>query len=106
MASVDLKDAYYSLPIHTSHQKYLKFVWMGQLYQFTVLPNGLSSGPRMFTKILKAPFSHLRKLGHVIVGYLDDSLIIGQTSQSTIQAVNDTATVLNQLGPQDLCQIY
>ena len=53
MASVDLKDAYYSVPIATSDRKYLRFFWRGQLYQFTCLPNGLSCGPRKFTKLLK-----------------------------------------------------
>ena len=37
MISVDLQDAYYSVPIHREHQKYLKFEWQGQLYQFTCL---------------------------------------------------------------------
>ena len=32
MASIDLKDAYYSVPIATVDQKYLKFLWRGKLY--------------------------------------------------------------------------
>ena len=27
MTSIDLKDAYYSVPMAVEHQKYLKFVW-------------------------------------------------------------------------------
>eukprot|EP00493_Phyllostaurus_siculus_P008838 UN08947 len=27
MASIDLKDAYYSVPIDQEHQKFLKFLW-------------------------------------------------------------------------------
>ena len=38
MASVD---AYYAVPIHTSHQKYLKFCFDGALYKYTCLLNGL-----------------------------------------------------------------
>ena len=49
MASIDLKDAYYLLPIHKDHQKFLKFKFKGTLYQYTCLPNGLSSAPRIFT---------------------------------------------------------
>ena len=63
MTLIDLKDAHYSVPIHADHHKYLKFVWKGILYKFTALPNGLFSGPRSFTKLLKAPFSQLRKPG-------------------------------------------
>ena len=31
MASVDLKDAYYSIPVHPKHRKYLMFKWEGQI---------------------------------------------------------------------------
>ena len=57
MASVDLKDAYFSVPVHSKDRKYLRFFWKGQLYEFTCLPNGLAEAPRKFTKMLKAPFS-------------------------------------------------
>ena len=73
MASVDLIDAYYSVPIHRDHQKDLKFEWQGQLYQFTCLPNGLACAPRLFTKLLKPAYSTLRKQGFQSVGYIDDS---------------------------------
>ena len=65
MASIDLRDAYYSVPIAKEHQKYLKFIWQGNLYQFTCLAQGLSSAPRLFTKLMKPVFSFLRELGHL-----------------------------------------
>ena len=52
-ASVDLKDAYYSVPISLAYQQYLSFCWDGKTYNFTCLPNGLSSAPRIFTKLMK-----------------------------------------------------
>ena len=51
MASVDLEDAYHTVAIHPEHQKYLKFEFNGGLYQYTCLPNGLASAPRIFTKL-------------------------------------------------------
>ena len=51
MASLDLKDAYYTVGVNPSHRKYLRFIWKNVLYQFTCLPNGLSSCPRKFTKL-------------------------------------------------------
>ena len=77
MASIDLCDAYYSIPISQQHQKYLKFCWQGQLYQFTCLPNGLACAPRIFTKILKPVHAKLRQQGHIIFGYIDDSYLQG-----------------------------
>ena len=46
MASIDLKDAYHSVPIATEHHKYLKFQWQGKLYNYVCFPNGLAFCPR------------------------------------------------------------
>ena len=43
MASIDLNDAYYSVRIHPSCQRYLKFCYEGSLYAYTAYPNGLAS---------------------------------------------------------------
>ena len=72
MAKIDIKDAYYSVPIKKSDQKKLKFCFDDSIYQFTVLPNGYSPGPRKFTKLLKPPLSVLRQLRVTIAAYLDD----------------------------------
>ena len=75
MASIDLRDAYYTVAIHSDHQKYLKFVANGVLYQYTCLPNGLASAPRIFTKLMKPVYSTLRSMGQIISGYIDDSYL-------------------------------
>ena len=69
LASTDLKDAYYSIPIHTNYAKYQKCFWKGQLYKLLVLPNGLCSGSRKCTKLMKPPIAILRRKGHIIVSY-------------------------------------
>ena len=56
MASVDLKRAYYSVPIHKTYQKYLTFLWKGCYYEYTCLPNGYAQAPMVFTKMLKPVF--------------------------------------------------
>ena len=73
MASIDLKDAYYSVPIISTDRKFLKFEWKGTLYQFACFPNGLALCPRKFTKLFKPVFSFFRQLGHISVPYIDDS---------------------------------
>ncbi len=98
MASLDLKDAYYSVPIAVECRKLLKFQWSNALYQYTALPNGLSSGPRIFTKILKPPFSRLRSMGHIIPGYIDDTLIIASSKEEAERSVQLTAQTLEKLG--------
>ena len=51
MASVDLKDAYYSIPVRTQDRIFLCFHWKEVLYQFTCLPNSLAEAPQKFTKM-------------------------------------------------------
>ncbi len=77
MASIDLKDAYYSVRVSPKHQKYLKFLWNGMMYKFTCLPNGLACCPRKFTKLMKPVFSALRQQGHESSSYIDDSFLLG-----------------------------
>ena len=46
--SIDLKDAYYSIPIHENYQKYLTLFWKEKYYQYVVLPNGFSSAVSLY----------------------------------------------------------
>ena len=98
MASIDLRDAYYSVPIAKEHQKYLKFTWQGNLYQFTCLAQGLSSAPRLFTKLMKPVFSSLRELGHISSGYLDDSFLFGYSFEECQANIDDTLNLYHDLG--------
>ena len=97
MASVDLKDAYYTVPIDPGHQKLLKFWFDGKYFQYTCLPNGLASAPRVFTKLLKAVYSALRSTGHLSSGYIDDSYLQGDTFEECRVNVIDTTTMFMQL---------
>ena len=45
--SLDLRQAYYSLPIHSCSHKFLRFIRNGIIYEYLGLANGLSSGPRI-----------------------------------------------------------
>ena len=98
MASLDLSDAYYSVPVHKSSRKFLKFQFKGQLFQYCCLPNGLSSAPRVFTKLLKPVFAYLRQQGHVLSSYLDDSFALGLNPALCDKAVWATYNLLTDLG--------
>ena len=97
MASLDLKDAYYSVPIHADSQKFFKFSYKGNLFQFIAFPNGLSSCPRKFTKLLKPALAKLRLQGHIII-YIDDLLLIGHSYNECIETLIETLMLLERLG--------
>ena len=98
MASIDLTDAYYSVSIDTNHRKYLRFIWRNQLFQFTCLPNGLSSAPRIFTKLMKPAYSTLRCQGFENVGYIDDTYLKGSTFHACETNVSSTVKLFTDLG--------
>ena len=98
MASIDLKGAYYSIPICQDHQKFLKFSWKGKYYKFTAFPNGLALCPRKFTKLLKPVYAYLRSLGHLSVAYIDDSYLQGDTYEECLQNTIDTIQLFDKLG--------
>lgn len=98
LASIDLKDAYYTLPIAEFFQPYICFQWDSKIYMFHVMPFGLTSAPRYFTKILKPPMSCLRKKGVRVFNYIDDLFIIGETERECEQSVKEVVSLLTKLG--------
>lgn len=104
MTSIDLQDAYFSVPIHKDFQKYLKFSWGNQLFMFVSLPFGLKSAPYVFTKILKPVFAWFRHQNIRCSYYIDDSLnmngdrAVCQNNTSTmVQTLEQLGFVVNQL---------
>ena len=73
---------------------YLKLIWKEQLYQFCVLPNGLSPCPRWFTKLLKPPLAELRKSKHDISAYINDIYFQDDTKENWTINIIDTVTLL------------
>ena len=63
MVSIDLKDAFLSVPIHEQHRKFLRFQWNSSLYKFQCLPFSLTSAPCLFTKILRPVMTVIRRRG-------------------------------------------
>ena len=67
MASVDLKDAYYSVPLANEQRKFTKFIWNGELFQYICLVLGLTCSARKFTKLMKPVFLYVFKYGFINV---------------------------------------
>lgn len=98
MCSLDVKDAYYSVPVANSDRKYLKFQWKNAYYQYTAFANGLSQCPRKYTKLLKPVFAFLRKQALISLGYLDDAYLQGSDMRDCAFNVYSTVTLFQSLG--------
>ncbi|XP_029937836.1 uncharacterized protein LOC115380768 [Myripristis murdjan] len=100
--SIDLKDAYFHIPIYPPHRKYLRFAFQGVCYEYHVLPFGLSLSPRVFVRCTEAAIAPLRRQGIRLATYLDDWLLLAHTEQEVrahthlvIRHLTDLSFVIN-----------
>ena len=98
MAKLDIKDAYYTVPIDSDDQNFLKFSFKDMLYQFLALPNGYTKGPRKFTKLLKPLLSQLRQEGISLLAYLDDIIVIDWSLEGCRRSIFRVMEVLQYYG--------
>ena len=103
---VDLKDAYYQIPVQDSHRKYFAFGFAGMYYHMNCLAFGWLNSPWYFTKIVKAMVTYVRSqraahpahatpppgcfyptsrgAGAKVLPYLDDFLFIFKDEKSAL----------------------
>ncbi|KAJ1202912.1 hypothetical protein NDU88_006707 [Pleurodeles waltl] len=98
MVALDLQDAYFHIPILPSHRHYLRFKVGHEHFQFTVLPFGLTSAPRVFTKVMAVVAAHLHRSGISVFPYLDDWLLKAPTPQALVTHLQTMADLLHSLG--------
>ena len=84
LASLDLKDAYFQIPIHPSSRKLLRFTSEWTVYQFRALCFGLSTAPQVFTRVFAAvsAWVHSQDQTSLVSGRLVDSCLFGAGSQA------------------------
>ena len=98
MASIDLKDAFLTVPLHKESRKWCTFEFSGERYQYNCLPFGLSSSPRIFTKLIKPVIMHLRSKGIRVSFYLDDIFFCAATKEKLLEDLHFSITLLCSLG--------
>ena len=98
MAKVDLKDAYFMLPIREEDRAFLRFSFKDRTYQFKCLPFGLACAPWVFTKTLKPIAAQLRQLGVRMIVYIDDILILAESKELARDHAIGLVYLLENLG--------
>ena len=98
VTSLDFSDAYFHIPIHSGSQKYLRFHFQNQSFQFRDLPFGLSTAPMEFTYVVKEVKLMAQSRGIRIHQYLDDWLIQAPTRESCHQGTQSLLDLCQELG--------
>jgi ribonuclease HI len=98
LTSIDLKDAYFHIPIHQSSRPYLRFVWLDRIYQFKALCFGLSTAPYVFTRVFRIVSTLAHQEGFRLYRYLDDWLLAAQSPQEVTAATQFVLRTCLELG--------
>ena len=98
MASVDLSDCFWGVPVAEQDQRFVAFEWKGQKYCFRVLPFGLSVSPYFVTKLYRHVVEHLQQKGHRVIMYIDDILILGKDKDTCQRSLRALLELLQDLG--------
>ena len=98
MASIDLKDAYFQIPIHRSSRRYLRFLSGGVVYQFKALCFGLCTAPQVFTQVFATISVWAHAHGIRLLRYLDDWLILASSEEEVRQHVRMLLQFCHDLG--------
>ena len=95
---LDLKDAYFHIPIRKQYQRFLKFCILGVVYKFVALCFGLSTAPRAFTMVMRTVVKYVRKLGMLLHAYLDDWLLRNRCPEILKAQLQNLLDLLERLG--------
>ncbi len=96
--SIDLQDAYLHVPICQASRRYLRFVSEGKVYQFKVLPFGISTAPKVFTKLMLVVAAAARVRGVALFHYLDDWLLRHRSPERLLLDLNIVRGLMHRLG--------
>ena len=85
VTSIDFKDTYFYIPIHSQSRKYMHFHIQGRSYQFKELPFSLSTAPMQFTVVAKEVKLMALQRGIRFHQSLDDWLVRAKSHHTCLQ---------------------
>lgn len=93
--SLDLKSGYWQVLMDESDREKTAFATHKGLFEFLVMPFGLSNAPAIFQELMSIV---LQGLGHFAVAYLDDIMIFSETFAEHMEHLNTIFSRLRKHG--------
>ncbi len=100
LLKIDMRHAFYHVPIWIKHRKFLRFTWRGTTYQFKRLPFGLSTSPKTFASVTKPLVYQCKINGVRLVLYLDDMLLAVYSKRAAKWTIKFVKSLMKRLGFQ------
>ena len=102
LVAINLKDAYFHVPIHPDSLHLLRFHVDKRMYQFKALPFSLATAPLEFTQIVKEAKLVFQSCGILVHQYLDEWLLRANTrhqcqrqTKELLQTTQELSFVIN-----------
>lgn len=98
MFTLDMKAGYHQIPVNPWWRKFLCFEWENSVYQWQVLPFGLSTAPRAYSKLTRALLTKWRREGVRCSNFLDDFIFFAHSLEEAIRLRTRVLADMTALG--------
>jgi hypothetical protein len=98
MFKLDIQDAFLSWRMSEDAQKHLAFHWNGELWYFTAMPFGLSSGPFWNDLMMRVLCAKIKEIGIRHSQYCDDIILIILAGMGTGLEHEQVKAIFRSLG--------
>ena len=95
---LDLRDAYFRVPIYHHHRQFVKFRWNSERLSVQMSALFLSTSPHTFTRVTKPVVQSLGTMGIQTVFYLDDVLVLADSESGATDGALRTVSLLQNVG--------
>jgi transposase InsO family protein len=92
-STLDLKAGYWQIPVAEDDKKKTAFITTDGLYEFNVLPFGLSNAPATFQRVINSVLGSLR--WDITLVYLDDIIVYSPSFDTHVQHLDRVLTALH-----------
>lgn len=88
LATIDLTDMFFGIPIHPNSREITTFTWQGKQYQFLRLPQGYLNSPIIAHSTLMISLKDFEAKDVEILTYVDDILVMGKEEKQVKETLD------------------